>query len=88
MGSLKDLSVTEFEKDISQRVVNICDAMGIEPDAKSPKLHTYTVELPDMSIWDVFEDTNAALGSTWLWSYNKFYFSREADAVWFRMRWS
>ena len=46
------------------------------------------VELkPAMNVYDVFDETNAAIGEDWLWSSNKFYFVRESDALWFTLRW-
>lgn len=87
MASLDNLSIVEFEEDMSCRVTNMSAIMGIEPDAKSPKLRRYMVEI-SKSVHDVFEETNAVLGQTWLWSWKKFYFARESDATWFRLRWS
>lgn len=46
------------------------------------------VELkPTMNVYDVFDETNAAIGEDWLWANNKFYFVRESDALWFTLRW-
>lgn len=87
MASLDDLLITQFEEEVSCRIMNMSAIMGIEPDAKSPELHKYVVEI-SKSIYDVFEETNAVLGQTWLWSWKKFYFARESDATWFRLRWS
>ena len=36
----------------------------------------------------VFDETNTAIGEDWYWGLNYYYFLREADAVWFAMRWS
>jgi hypothetical protein len=36
----------------------------------------------------VFDETNAAIGEDWYWGLHYYYFLREADAVWFTMRWS
>lgn len=87
MASLDDLSIAQFEEEMSCRVMNMSAIMGIEPDAESPILRKYAVE-SSKSIHDVFEETNAALGQTWLWSWRIFYFARESDATWFRLRWS
>lgn len=46
-----------------------------------------TLDYP-LDVFAVFADTNAAIGEDWLWDHRTFYFVRETDATWFRLRWS
>ena len=42
---------------------------------------------PLMNVYDVFDETNAAIVEDWLWNSNKFYFVLETDTLWFSLRW-
>lgn len=42
---------------------------------------------PSLEVYNVFDETNAAIGEDWLWDHQSFYFVRETDAIWFRLRW-
>lgn len=42
---------------------------------------------PHLSVFDVFDETNKAIGEDWIWCNSNFYFSRESDATWFILRW-
>ena len=81
------MSAAEFQADLDQRIENMCKILEIEVDytERVMEKYSYMVELP-LSVTDVYDETNAALGQTWLWSFRKYYFARESDAVWFAMR--
>lgn len=41
----------------------------------------------DITVDQVFDETNAAIGEDWLWSVPYFYFVKHSDAAWFSLRW-
>jgi len=39
------------------------------------------------SIHDVYDETNQCIGEDWMWGWQKYYFVRDQDRLWFIMRW-
>lgn len=95
MNTLGQMHYDDFWTMVQRRKCNIAQIMGFE---KNWELNaslwddlfgeSLTVSNPQFpNVFELFDETNAAIGEDWLWSGNNYYFVREQDAVWFRLRW-
>ena len=71
--NIKDLHA--YLNDRESRVINMSDQKPFKVQSAIP-----------LSL--LFDESNAAIGEDWDWSGDVYYFAREADALWFAMRWS
>lgn len=83
--SVLEMSTREFQESISRREQHILTSLGIK------SLNSVSKECKlintGLSIEPIIDDTDQSLGETWTWDWDTFYFSSEADALWFRMKW-
>lgn len=93
---LSTMSVLEFQTMIDRRAERIAEMLGVPPSLGrvfrliTENQHLFimvTLDYP-LNVFAVFADTNAAIGEDWLWDNRTFYFVRETDATWFRLRWT
>lgn len=46
------------------------------------------VHNPSLRLEKIFDETTAAIGEDWMWSgHGTYFFVRESDVFWFRLRW-
>ena len=87
---LEDAKKIYFYK--AKRVIPSLDWFQFEHTNWARYLQThapFVVEIrPHVTSSLIFDETNAAIGEDWVWDAYAYYFAREADAVWFTMRWS
>lgn len=94
-SSLDSMSMPDIMTLFNLRVTNMAEILNIPyfwtrqnlyRDVCARAFHVL-IENPDMSIHDVFDETNSAIGDAWVWAHRNFYFAHESDAVWFKLRW-
>lgn len=96
MSTLKQMHYDDFWNMVQQRKRNIAQIMGFEKNWEKNTFlwndlfgESLTVSAPPSTdIFDLFDETNAAIGEDWLWTGVNYYFVREQDALWFKLRWS
>lgn len=93
---LSTISVSEFQTMIDRRSRRIAEILDVPPHPGgvfplfTENQHLFimvTLDYP-LDVFAVFADTNSSIGEDWLWDNRTFYFVRETDATWFRLRWT
>lgn len=88
------MPMSDFRSLLDRRVSRISKIFGtIDPKNYSnflkTNLHLFSLVIPEhpLSVYDVFDETNSAIGEDWLWTSSCYYFARESDALWFTLKW-
>lgn len=94
--SLSTMSMQDFFDTCDRRLRNVAEILNIPQTNRN--VHDFIINNysrfivihvpPPRDVFDIFDETTAAIGENWLWDNRTIYFVREADAIWFQLRWS
>jgi len=98
MKTLEEMTSAEFEALASDRVHRMCKLLGADYVTNPTgdqwqhfrelcESQAFCVHFHNRSIFDIYDETTQVIGSDWIWHFQRVYFAREADAVWFTLRW-